>query len=87
MGGSGERRNLEVGKDGETLTFIACKVSVYASSGCSMTFVLDPAMHAKIKVSFRKGLLENWREIKTSGSKIMLGFAIANRTGFKCAVL
>jgi hypothetical protein len=44
-----------------------------------MTFVLDPAMHAKIQVTFRTGPLEDWREIKTSVSKIMLGFAVANK--------
>ncbi|PWK37788.1 hypothetical protein [Cupriavidus plantarum] len=77
----GEKRYLEVGKDGKTLTHITCKVSVYTSSSCAMTFVLDPAMHAKIRVSFRKGLLEDWREIKASVTKIMLGFAVANRSG------
>ena len=81
VGGSGERRYLEVGKDGKTLTHIACKVSVYASSSCAMTFVLDPAMHAKIQVTFRKGLLEDSREIKTSVSKIMLGFAVSDKSG------
>lgn len=81
VGGSGERRYLEVGKDGKTLTHIACKVSVYASSSCAMTFVLDPAMHAKIRVTFRKGLLEDWRKIKASVSKVMLEFAVANASG------
>lgn len=81
VGGSGERRYLEVGKDGKTLTHIACKVSVYASSSCAMTFVLDPSMHAKIQVTFRKGLLEDWREIKTSVSKVMLGFVVSNKSG------
>lgn len=44
-----------------------------------MFFVLDPAMHASVQVSFRKGLLEDWREIKTSVSKILLGFAIESK--------
>jgi hypothetical protein len=78
VGGSGERRYLEVGGDGKTLTHISCTVSVYASSSCSMIFVLDPAMHAKVQVSFRKGLLEDWREIKRSASEVMLGFVVAN---------
>lgn len=78
VGGTGERRYLEVDKDGKTLTVIACKVSVYASSGCSMYFVLDPAIHASIQVSFRKGMLEDWREIKRSASEVMLGFVVAN---------
>lgn len=71
----GETQYLEVGRNGKALTYIECANSPYASSPCAMYFVLDPAMHASIKVSFRKGLLQHWREIKMSVNDVMLGFA------------
>lgn len=79
VGMGGENKYLDIGADGKTLTYITCSNREYASSPCTMSFTLDPAIHARIEVTFRKGLLENWKEIRAAASNIVLGFRVADQ--------
>lgn len=61
-------------KEGHVSTLIKCSNVHHAAAPCTQTFSLEPAIKARVSVSYRVGLLPHWREIQQSVSQIVLGF-------------
>ena len=59
---------------GQILTFIRCHNVNHAAAPCVQRFSLDPNLKAWIKISFRRGLLPEWRQMQGSVTALILGF-------------
>ncbi|MGC8209770.1 hypothetical protein [Ralstonia pseudosolanacearum] len=55
-------------------TYIECSNMKHDAAVCEQRFNLFPKIKASISVSYRRGLLKEWREIQSSVSKIILDF-------------
>ncbi len=55
-------------------TFIECSNMEHTAARCQHFFNLKPIMKAHVRVNYRKELLENWREIQSSVSQVLIGF-------------
>lgn len=65
--------------EGKADAYIVCSNSKHAAAPCEMRLNLVPHMRAHVSVSFRKGLLPHWQEIRSAVSRVILGFrATAN---------
>lgn len=66
---------------GDLTTFIQCSNSLHAVAPCQQSFSLSPKMKARIKVSYRIGLLPHWQEIQQSISNLLYSFEVdGNKT-------
>jgi hypothetical protein len=67
---------------GKVETHIVCgRASVpQGVARCGMRFTLEPKAHVGIKVSFRAGLLPEWKKIKVSVRDLLQSFEIKNAT-------
>ena len=59
---------------GRVDTYIECHNDSHEAAPCKQKFNLFPEVAAHITVSYRRGLLKDWREIQSSVSKVILGF-------------
>ncbi|MCT7317437.1 hypothetical protein N5I87_15630 [Ralstonia sp. CHL-2022] len=59
---------------GRVDTYIECHNDSHEAAPCKQKFNMFPEMAAHISVSYRRGLLKDWREIQSSVSKVILGF-------------
>lgn len=63
-------------KDGRVDVYIECSNMKHSAAPCQQRFNLLPAMRSHVSVSYRRGLLSQWREIQSSVTKVILGFGV-----------
>jgi hypothetical protein len=61
---------------GKVDTYIKCHNVKHSAAQCEQKFILIPAKNTMVSVSYRIGLLPQWREIQAAVTKVILGFAI-----------
>lgn len=64
------------GKDGRVDAYIECSNMKHSAATCQHRFNLLPAMRSHVSVSYRRELLSQWREIQSSVTQVILGFAV-----------
>ena len=65
-------------------TYIDCSNRLRGSQPCEHSFSLEPHMHAKVYVIYRRTLLPHWKEIQQAVTQQILGFkATATNTVVK----
>ncbi len=64
-------------------TYIDCSNRLGGSQPCQHTFSLDPHMHAKVYVQYRRTQLPHWREIQQAVTQQILGFKAPMNTVVK----
>lgn len=67
---------LELSPSGDVETYISCgrKSVPKGIANCSLSFLLEPKAGVSVSILFRRGLLSEWRIIKTSVSSLLLSF-------------
>jgi hypothetical protein len=65
-----------INEHGNTDTYAECNNVKHDAARCEQYFILPTVKNTMIKVSYRIGLLPQWREIQASVGKVMLGFAV-----------
>ena len=72
--------NIYYHKDatGRVDTYIKCINASHETAPCEQVFNLFPKIAADVSVTYRRGLLKDWREIQSSVSKVIFGFKKTN---------
>ena len=65
-----------VDSDGGVISYIKCSNRPIESAPCEHHFDLEPKMHADVSVSYRRGMLSEWREIQESVTRVVLNFSV-----------
>lgn len=65
---------IERDASGKVQTYIECSNVMHEAAPCSHFFFLPPPVKGSVEVSYRRGLLKDWRAIKSSVTKLILGF-------------
>jgi uncharacterized membrane protein required for colicin V production len=65
---------------GDILTYINCSNRPIDSAPCRHDFSLEPHANAWIIVSYRRGLIANWKSIQESVKNLILSFNINNKS-------
>ncbi|ASL73310.1 hypothetical protein G7939_00570 [Ralstonia solanacearum] len=68
--------NIHYHKDatGRVDAYITCSNMKHEAATCQQKFNLFPHMAADVSVTYRRGLLKDWREIQSSVSNVIFGF-------------
>ena len=71
-----------VGRDaaGRAATYIECSNRPLSAAPCKQHFDLEPQMHAMVYLSYRRGLLCEWRGIRGATSKLISSFRVTGET-------
>ena len=80
-----EHSNAEdvfIGRDaaGKATTYIECSNRPLNAAPCKQHFDLEPQMHAKVYLSYRRGLLCEWRGIQGATSQLISSFRATGET-------
>jgi len=67
--------------DGRVDTYINCSNRPHEAAPCSQSFSMEPGMQAAVYVSYRRGLLPQWRQIQTNVSRLIWSFKTAEGSG------
>lgn len=70
---------LKMNDAGETITYISCSNRDIPSAPCTQHFDLQPEINATARVSYRRGLLSEWRDIQEKVKNTSLGFIDTNK--------
>jgi hypothetical protein len=75
-----DARDVFVSRDaaGQATTFIRCSNRPLSAAPCTQHFDLEPQMHALAYISFRRGLLCEWRGIQSAASQLIFSFKAMN---------
>jgi len=60
--------------DGKVDVFIECSNRHHDAAPCSQYFFLAPSLKVKFSVSYRRGLLPEWKHIQKSTKKLLYEF-------------
>lgn len=72
---TGDSIYINRNQKGEITTYIECSMVQHFAAPCSHNFSLESVgVKAKIDVSYRRPLLENWQDIQAKVSQMVLGF-------------
>lgn len=63
--------------DGKVNTYINCSNRLHEAAPCQQSFSMEPGMQAAVYVSYRRGLLPQWRQIQTDVSRLIWSFKAA----------
>jgi hypothetical protein len=64
------------GKDGRVIGHVRCSNRNVPAPPCTHDFSLEPDMHAKVYLSYRRGMLPKWREMQEAVSQQILAFRV-----------
>ncbi|WP_194713899.1 hypothetical protein [Noviherbaspirillum soli] len=63
--------------DGRVDTYINCSNRPHEAAPCSQSFSMEPGMKVEVDVSYRRGLLPQWRQIQNDVSRLVWSFKAA----------
>ncbi|WP_194715590.1 hypothetical protein [Noviherbaspirillum soli] len=63
--------------DGKVDAYIRCSNRPHEAAPCTQAFSMEPGMEAAVDVSYRRGLLPQWRQIQTDVSRLIWSFKAA----------
>ena len=62
--------------ENQIISLITCSNVSHAAAPCSLDYLLDPNIKAWVNIRFRRGLLPEWKQMKTSVTKVILNFKV-----------